>query len=165
MEYVYIGKIVNTHGIKGELRILSDFEKKDIVFRKGFSLYVGDGRRKEVIESYRHHKCFDMVTFEGYDNINEVLKYKGMEVYVDREDLGMNEDDFLFEDLVGLEIKENGEILGKVKELVYNGSGILLLVEGSKRFYIPKNDEFIKQVNVQEGYIECKNTKGLILWK
>lgn len=163
MEYVYIGKIVNTHGIKGELRILSDFEKKDIVFRKGFSLYVGDGRRKEVIESYRHHKCFDMVTFEGYDNINEVLKYKGMEVYVDREDLGMNEDDFLFEDLVGLEIKENGEILGKVKELVYNGSGILLLVEGSKRFYIPKNDEFIKQVNVQEGYIECKNTKGLIL--
>ena len=43
MDYVYIGKIVNTHGIKGELRIRSNFDKKDIVFKPGFTLYIGEG--------------------------------------------------------------------------------------------------------------------------
>ena len=163
MDYVYIGKIVNTHGIKGELRILSDFLKKDIVFKPGFVLYIGDGYHEETIETYRHHKCFEMVTFRGYDNINEVLKYKGLNVFVKREDLHLNDDDYLLEDLVGLSIKEDGEILGKVIEIVYNGSGTLLMVEGTKKFYIPNNKEFIVKVDLKKGEIECRNTKGLIL--
>ena len=163
MDLVYVGKIVNTHGIKGELRILSDFDKKDIVFKPGFALYVGMARRKEVIKTYRHHKCFEMVTFEGYDNINEVLKYKGEEVYINREDLNLDENDYILEDLIGLNIKENGEILGKVAEIVYNGSGTLLVIEGAKRFYIPNNKEFIVKVDFNNKEIECKNAKGLIL--
>ena len=76
MDYIYIGKIVNTHGIKGELRIKSDFERKNIVFRPGFVLYIGKGYVPEKISSYRKHKDYDMVTFEGYNNINQVLNYK-----------------------------------------------------------------------------------------
>jgi 16S rRNA processing protein RimM len=163
MDYVYVGKIVNTHGIKGELRIMSDFDKKDIVFKPGFVLYIGDGRRAETIETYRRHKCFDMVTFVGYNNINEVLRYKGLNVYANREDLNLNDNDYLLEDLVGLSIKDSGEILGKVVEIVYNGSGTLLVVEGTKKFYIPNNNEFIVKVDLKNGEIECKNTKGLIL--
>ncbi len=163
MDYVYVGKIVNTHGIKGELRILSDFEKKDVVFKEGFPLYIGEGHIKEIISGYRHHKSFDMVTFEGYDNINQVLNYKGMKVYANREDLNLKTDDFLLEDLIGFAIKDNGETLGKVKEIVYNGSGTLLVVEGTKTFYIPNNKEFVKKVNLETAEIECENAKGLIL--
>jgi len=163
MDYVYIGKIVNTHGIKGELRLLSDFDKKDKVFKEGFTIYIGDIRRKEVIASYRKHKMFDMITLEGYSNINEVLKYKGMEVFVNREDLDLSKDDYLLSDLIGLTIKEDGETLGKVVEIVYNGSSTLLEIEGTKHFYIPNNSEFIKEVNLEEKVIECKNAKGLML--
>ena len=163
MDLVYLGKIVNTHGIKGELRLLSDFDKKDLVFKPGFNIYIGDARRKEVIASYRHHKCFEMITLEGYDNINEVLKYKGMNVYINREDLYLDENDYLLEDLIGLNIKEGTEILGKVVEIVYNGSGTLLVVEGTKKFYIPNNKEFIIKVDFENKEIECKNAKGLIL--
>ena len=60
-DYVCIGKIVNTHGIKGELRILSDFELKNKVFKKGVNLYVGPEKQEFTITEYRHHKMFDMV--------------------------------------------------------------------------------------------------------
>ena len=89
-DFVYIGKIVNTHGIKGELRLLSKFSYKERVFVKGMTIYIGRNKEKEEIVSYRHHKCFEMITLKGYSNINEVLKYKGALVYVDRYDLKLS---------------------------------------------------------------------------
>ena len=80
MEYIYIGKIVNTHCIKGELRLLSDFEKKDRVFKSGINIFIGKEKQSETIKTYRHHKQFEMITLEGYTNINEVLKYKDQNV-------------------------------------------------------------------------------------
>ena len=97
MDYVYIGKIVNTHGIKGELRIRSNFDKKDIIFKPGFTLYVGEGYVAEEIVSYRPHKEFDMVTFKGYDNINQVLNYLKMNVYVKRSDLELSKDEYILD--------------------------------------------------------------------
>lgn len=163
MEYVYIGKIVNTHGIKGELRIRSDFDKKEIVFKPGFSLYIGEGHVKEEIVTYRRHKEFDMVTFKDYDNINQVLNYLKMNVYVKREDLNLDNNDYVLQDLVGLEVVENGEKFGKVAEIVYNGSSILLYVEAEKNFYIPYVDSYIKKVDLNNKEIEVNGVKGLIL--
>ena len=85
MDYIYIGKIVNTHGIKGELRILSDFEFKEKVFIPGFSFYIGKEKRKEIVKTYRHHKIFEMITMNGYNDIDQVLKYKGDYVFVNKE--------------------------------------------------------------------------------
>lgn len=48
MEYVYIGKIVNTHGIKGEVRLISNFERKDLVFKKNFKIYIGSLKKKKL---------------------------------------------------------------------------------------------------------------------
>ena len=163
MDYVYIGKIVDTHGIKGELRIRSNFDKKDIIFKPGFTLYVGEGYVEEEIVTYRHHKEFDMVTFKGYDNINQVLNYLKMNVYVRRSDLELSKDDYILDDLIGLSVEENGEMLGKVEEIVYNGINILLSVVGDKSFYIPKAGNFIKKVDLEKGKIETEGAKGLIL--
>lgn len=163
MDYVYIGKIVDTHGIKGELRIRSNFELKDVIFKEGFTLYVGEGHVPEKIASYRVHKNFDMVVFEGYNNINQVLNYLKMNVYVKRSDLQLDKDDYILDDLVGLNVIEDGESLGKVQEIVYNGSNILLSVVGDKNFYIPKNGDFIKNVDLEKGIVETSNAKGLIL--
>ena len=59
--YIYLGKIVNTHGIKGEIRILSDFDYKDIVFKKDFKIYIGKDKQEETINTYRVHKNYDMI--------------------------------------------------------------------------------------------------------
>lgn len=70
MNYLYIGKLVNTHGIKGEVRILSNFRHKDKVFVKGFKFYVGKDKKEYVVETYRKHKNFDMVVFKDNYDIN-----------------------------------------------------------------------------------------------
>ena len=163
MDYVYIGKIVNTHGIKGELRIRSNFELKDIVFKPGFTLYIGEGHVAEEIVTYRPHKEFDMVTFKGYDNINQVLNYLKMNVYVKRSDLDLAKDEYILDDLLGFSVEESGETLGKVEEIVYNGINILLSVVGEKSFYIPISGDFIKKVDLEKGIIETAGAKGLIL--
>ena len=74
MEYIYVGKIVNTHGIKGEIRILSDFKYKNEIFKENFKLYIGTQKQEMIIKSYRKHKMYDMVLFYDINDINEVLK-------------------------------------------------------------------------------------------
>ena len=68
---VYVGKIVSTHGIKGEIRILSDFDYKEKVFKVGNKLIIEN--QDYTIKSYRKHKNYDMVTLNNYNNINDVL--------------------------------------------------------------------------------------------
>ena len=162
MDYILIGKIVNTHGIKGELRLLSDFDKKEKVFKNNFNIYIGPNHIKETISSYRHHKMFDMITLIGYNNINEVLKYKYMDVYVKRSDLNLNDNDYLLEDLIGMEIIDNNESLGKVIDY-QNTNTVLLKISGVKEFYIPLVDEYIINVDTKNKIINVKNGKDLIL--
>lgn len=156
MEKVFVGKIVNTHGIKGELRIKSDFEKKELVFVVGKSLII----RNQVFEikTYRVHKDYDMVTFVGFDNINQVLIFKGEKVYVDRSQLALQNEDYLLADLISMQVFLEKESLGVVKDYT-NGLNPLLVVEKeNKTYYIPLKGNFIKKVNVKENTIEAYPT-------
>lgn len=162
-EFVYIGKVSNTHGIKGEIRIKSDFEKKSTVFQKGFKIYLGKNKECEIIDSYRVHKEYDMVTFKGKNNINDVIQYKQLPVYVRHEDLKLNDNEYVLQDLIGFSIIEDEKILGKVIDFMYNSSNILLEIEGNKHFYIPYNKAFIKKVDVTNKIIEVINSEGLII--
>lgn len=162
-EYIYLGKIVNTHGIKGELRLLSDFSKKDLVFKPGFKIYIGTSLIEETIATYRKHKNFDMITLKNYTNINEVLQYKNQKVYLKKSDLNLSANDYILEDLIGFAIYENEEYLGKISSLVYTKTNTLLYIEYQKNYYIPFINDFIKEVNVAEKKVFVKNAKGLIL--
>ena len=163
MEYINIGKIVNTHGIKGEVRILSNFKFKEKVFIKDFIIYIGKEKHKEIITSYRPHKAFDMITMEGITNINDVLKYKGEYVYINKSDLKLESNEYLDEDLIKFNVIMNKKIVGQVKkirkdtyqkQLVVNKEGIEVLV--------PLVYGIIKNINLKEQTIELENIEGLI---
>ena len=161
MDYISVGKIVNTHGIKGELRILSDFELKNQVFIIGKNIYIGDSFIKEEIASYRKHKEFDMITLKDYNNINQVLKYLRKQVYVKREDL--NIDKYLMTDLIGFDVYLKEQKIGKIIDFVYNGSNKLLVVEGLKKFYIPMVEDFVNKVDINNCKVDVTDiVKGLI---
>jgi 16S rRNA processing protein RimM len=105
-----------------------------------------------------------MVTLKGYSNINEVLKYLKLLVYVKKEDIELKSDEYILEELVGLNVIEDGICLGKVNEIVYNNSNILLnVVSNEHSFYIPNNANFIKKVNLDNNEVIVENAKGLIL--
>lgn len=159
MKYVYIGKIVNTHGIKGEIRILSDFLYKEEVFKKGRVFYIGKEKTKETMRTYRPHKQYDMITFEGIDDINEVLKYKGKPIYIDRSDLQI--DGYVTEDLLNLVVQSDHEI-GKVTDVLTSKAGRILVVNGKHKNMIPFVDAFIEEVNLEKQYIKIKEIEGLI---
>lgn len=163
MNYICIGKIVNTHGIKGEVRLLSNFKYKNKVFKKGMLIYIGKNKEKEVIFSYRPHKQFDMITMEGYININQVLKYKGMKVYINKEDLILKEDEYLDEDLIGLDVMINNKVVGVVKNIEKYPQQNLILVKNSKKeFLIPYVSDIIEEINFEKRYISIQDIKGLV---
>ena len=95
MNYLYIGKLVNTHGIQGEVRILSKFRHKDKVFVKGFKFYVGKDKKEYVVETYRKHKNFDMVVFKDNYDINLIEHLKGSFVYINKDELKLDKNKFL----------------------------------------------------------------------
>ncbi len=150
MEYIYAGKIVNTHGIKGEGRILSTFSDKSI-FNKDKVIYVGKNYEPLTITSYRVHKNYDMVTFEGINDINEVLKYKGNNVYV------LNNINTV-ETLIGYEVYTD-HLIGTVSDILY-GVKYSILKVGSNM--IPYIDEFIINVDNDNKKLYIKEIEGLI---
>lgn len=163
MEYVYIGKIVNTHGIKGEVRLLSKFKFKSKVFIPSIKIYIGKDKIEEEINTYRPHKQFDMITMKGYTNINEVLKYKGSRVYINKEDLLLDKGEYLDEDLIGLNVIVDNKVVGKVIRLdIYPHQNLLVVKVEGKSCLIPYVSDIIEEVNFNEGYIAIKNIKGLI---
>ncbi len=164
MDYVLIGKIVNTHGIKGEIRIISDFEFKDKVFVPGFNIYIGKDKIKETITSYRHHKIYEMITMDGYKDINEVIKYLKENVYILKKDLKLNDNEYLDKDLIDFKVYESDNLIGVVSNITYASetNKLLEVLNNDKKILIPFNDEFVININLQEKRIDVKLIKGMI---
>lgn len=161
MKLIQIGKIVNTHGIKGELRLLSKFPYKDKIFIKDMIIYINKDN-KETINTYRRHKNFDMITLNGYNNINEVLKYKGKYVYVDQNDISLEENKYLDEEIIGLHAiyEETDKGIVKVIER-YDKTSLLVIKDNDKEYLIPYNENMIEKVDINKKNIYIKNIKGL----
>lgn len=161
MKYICIGKIVNTHGIKGELRILSDFSHKEVVFQEKIPLYIGREKEEKKIISYRIHKQYDMVLFEGINTIDSALPFKGRWVYINRDDLKI--EGILEEDLIGLTAKSKEQILGTVTAIEKGFlQDRLLILKETKKIRIPYVDAFIKNIDLEKGEIEIEKIEGLI---
>lgn len=158
MKFINIGKIVNTHGIKGELRILSDFRYKDKVFKKGMKFYVGKEKEEFIVNSYRFHKIFDMVTFVGFNNINDVLYLKGRQVFINSEDLKLDDGEIYIENLIGYEVIFGEKSIGKVTDVMYNSKANDNLRVGD--ILIPYVKDFI--IKIEDGKIYIKEIGGLL---
>ena len=163
MKYVLIGKIVNTHGLKGEIRILTDFRYKEKVFIPNMKVYIGSSKIEETINTYRHHKIFEMITLKGYNNINEILKYKGDYLFINREDLKLGPNEFLDEELINLSVYVDNLLIGTVKKIDKHSKNELLVVKNNEKDYlIPYNFDIILSINIKEKRIDIQNIKGLI---
>ena len=161
MTLIKIGKIVNTHGIKGELRLLSKFPYKDKVFINNMKIYI-DKKDIEVINTYSKHKNFDMITLKGYSNINEVLKYKGKYVYVDNNDIVLDNNKYLDEDLIGLNVIYEDNDKGIITDIERYDKTVLFNIKGNdKEYLIPYNDNLIDKIDINDKKIYIKDIKGL----
>ena len=150
MKYIFIGRIVNTHALKGEVRIVSDFEFKDRIFKENTFLYIGENKDKEIIETYRKHKQFDMVKFKGIDYINDVLKYKGSKVYIDESTLNLKDDEILISELINMDVYNDNKYVGKITEYRSDNGNNMLRVNNK---LIPYNKDFITKIDKENKSI------------
>jgi len=166
MEFVKIGEICNTHGIKGELKIISfsDFENER--YKKDSFVYIGEDKIKEIVKGYRHHNGFTLLTLKDKEDINLVLKYKGKNIYSSIDDVKpLSNGKYYFKDLIGLDIKVNGKTVGKCIDVESGISSNYLRVELSNKqlklipyVYGP----IVKEVNLKDLFIEIIDMEGLL---
>ena len=161
--YINVGKIVNSFGIKGEVKIISDFEYQERIFKRDFPLYIGPNKIKEEIKEHRVHKNNHLVLFKNYQNINEILKYKGQNVYIKRSDLKLNSNEYLLSDLIGLNVYDNTQNIGVVIDYQNDLNNPLLLVKGVKKFYLPLNSNYLVNVDLENKKIETDKGSELII--
>lgn len=157
MNLIKVGHVSNTHGLKGEIRILSNFRFKENAFKISNKLYIMNDEL--IIKSYRKHKEFDMVTFKELDNIDDVLIYKGEDVYIDRDTLEY--DGYLDEDLIGLSVYNKDILMGKVVEIMKTTAHDILVIQNGKKHMVPNIDEFIKNIDLVNKRIDINYIKGL----
>lgn len=161
MDKIYIGKIVNTHGIKGEIRILSNFDFKDNAFKVGSHIIVGDETYQ--INSYRKHKQFDMITLDGYHDINDVLFLLKKKVYKNKEELKLSKDQILDEDLITYTVIDKDKKSGIIKEIFYaSPTNKILRVKFEKEVLIPLASPMIKNIDQDKKTIEVELIEGMM---
>ena len=146
MNKLYIGKIVNTHGIKGELRIIDNLtnKQKEEIFKIGSNLIIDEKLYKII--GYRVHKGYDMVAFEGFNNINEVLFLKGKRVYKSNEEINLNNEDVLDSELITYKVKTTDNLEGKILDVEETGNNykIIRLLINNREVLIPYHKDFVK---------------------
>ena len=153
---LYIGKFVNTHGIKGEIKILSDFKYKEDIFKKNSIFYIGD--EKYTVNTYRKHKQFDMVTFKGIEDINQIIKLKGSKIYIKKDDYNFS--GILNEQLYGKKVYDKDKYIGTLKKIIKNANQEILVIQNkNKEYLIPYVDEFVKEIKES---IHLELIKGFI---
>lgn len=164
-----VGKIVNTHGIKGEVRVISKTDFAEERYKPGNTLYLFmDGRNEPVevtVNTHRLHKQFHLLQFKERQNLNEVEELKNAIIKVPEEELGeLNEGEFYFHEIIGEVFTEEGELIGKVKEILTPGANDVWVIgrKGKKDALIPYIESVVKHIDVREKKIEIELMEGLI---
>ena len=150
---VFIGKVVSTHGIKGEIKILSSFEFKNKVFQVGGEIIIDNQPYK--IKSYRVHKKFDMITLDGFNNINDVLFLLKQKVFIKKELLELSGNEVLDEDLISFNVLTTEGKKGIIKEIFYasENNKVLRVLIDEQQVLIPYFSPFVKDIDKEKRQI------------
>lgn len=167
-EYISVGKILNFHGIQGEAKVGFSKDQQDflktlkIVYIKQNSDYI-----KFEVSQIKFNKSFALIKFKGINSINDLIPYKGCLIFVEeqtiRENLG--EDEFLIDELTGLEVFDlDNNKIGVIVGVSNNGANYMLSVKSKtkKNSLVPFVKELVPNVDIKGKKVVINNIKGLI---
>ena len=167
MEYIEIGQIVNTNGLKGVVKVnpftddISKFEELKYIY-----IQLKSELRKVKIEQVRYNKNQVLLKLEGIDSIEEAEKYRNFYLKIEKkcqEELG--EDTYYIVDLIGINVySENDEYLGTIEDVFPTGSNDVYVVKDNlgKQILVPAIAEVVKEVELKNKKMVIKIIPGLI---
>lgn len=166
---VRVGQIVNTQGLRGEVRIYPLTNNKER-FEELKDVYLEDRTNLRLeIEKVRYKNQLVILKFKGLDSINDVEKFKNKFILIGKEDIKeLPEDTYYIFDLVGLDAyEEDNTYIGKLVDVIQNSAQDLYVVEhkdNKKKIHIPAVKEFIKEIDIEKNIIKVKLIEGMIEW-
>jgi len=156
-QFLETGEIVNTHGIRGEVKLLPWADAPEFILEFD-ELYI-DGRAY-AIESARVQKTCVLLKLEGVDTVEEAIKLRGKVVSVDRTDIELEEGSYFIADLIGLPVFADGEEIGKIKEVLTPPGNDVYVVRGKHEYMIPVVQEFVLDVDLEHG-VQVRLIEGM----
>lgn len=158
-QFLEAGKIVNTHGIRGEVKIQPWTSTPD--FLTGFSTIYIDNTPVRMLHC-RVHKTLLIAQLEQIDNVEDAMRLKNKVVYIDREDARLEEGEFFIQDILGAYVQdESGVRLGTLKDVMELPAGNVYVVEGDREILIPAVPDFILHTDAEAGVITVRLIKGM----
>jgi 16S rRNA processing protein rimM len=168
MNYFNVGKIVNTQGLQGEMRVLSVTDFAEERFKKGNILALFDKKDQFVMDveiaSHRKVKNFDIIKFKGMYHINDIEKFRDFTLKVREEDLTDLEDgEFYYHEIIGLEVYENDILLGRIKEILQPGANDIWVVKrkGKRDLLLPYIPPVVLGIDIGQGRVDVEIPEGL----
>lgn len=166
MDYITIGTMVNTHGLKGEVKIKpqTHFVEERFAKRAHIFLQYENNLLELEIKSVREHKGMLLVCFEGYTDINQVEAWKGSKLFIKEEQLTpLDEDEIYYRDLLDMQVETtSGQELGNVSEIIETGANIVIRVKGEREVLIPYVKTFIKEVHMEDKKLIVELLDGML---
>ncbi|WP_034452104.1 ribosome maturation factor RimM [Butyrivibrio sp. AE2032] len=168
-ETFQVGVIASTHGLQGEVNVFPTTEDPDRFKKlKKVTLHTQRGEELELdIVSARFFKKFVIVKFKQFNDINEVEKFRGCELTIDRKDaIKLEPGEFYCADLIGLTIvDEEGTELGILTEILQTGANDVYEMtrkDSDEKVYIPAIKDCVKNIDVEERKIVIHVMPGLL---
>jgi 16S rRNA processing protein RimM len=164
---LWVGKVVKTQGIKGEVRVLTGGENAG-TFREGNAVYLedGQGRRKTLtVQSSRLHRRLTIISFREIKRIEEAEELVGCSVFINKENLqDLPPDEFYWHQLIGLQVRtEEGLDVGTLEEVFSTGSNDVFVVrKKGQEVLIPATDEVVRKIDLDGKTLVIRPLEGLL---
>ena len=158
LQYIDAGEIVTTHGIKGEMKVLPWVDDPEVLCE--FDRVRIDGKEYSI-EDCRIQKTCNLLKLEGIDTMEAAQAMRGKTVQLYREDI---DDEVIFAaELIGVEVFCNGELLGKIKDVLdYPGNSVYVVKgPGKCEYMIPAVNEFILSTDLEKNEMQVKIIEGM----
>lgn len=162
-QYLEAGKIVTTHGIKGEVKIMpyTDYPELLCEFDRLFS---GKNHEEINVERSRVSKNMVIAKLEGYDTPEAAEKLRNKILYMHRDDLELDEDTYFIQDLIGIEVSDadSGFVYGKITDVMQTGANDVYVIQGKEREYlVPAIPEVVISTDIDENTMTIRPLEGL----
>ena len=156
LQFIEAGEIVTTHGIKGEVKVLCWLDDPEMLCE--FDRCRIDGKEVEI-EQCRVQKTCNLVKLSGVDTMEAAQAMRGKIIELYREDI---DDEVIFAaELIGMEVFCNGELIGKIKEVLDYPGNSVYVIKGTREYMIPAVKEFILSTDMEKNEMQVKLIEGM----
>lgn len=161
-EYLEAGKIVTTHGIRGEVKIMPYTDTPELLCEFD-RLFMGKDKAEIYIDRARVAKNMVIAKIEGIDTVEAAEKYRNKVLFMHRDDLELDEDTYFIQDLIDMEVKDadSGFVYGKITDVLQNGANDVYVIKGGREYLVPAIPDVVISTDIDSNIMLIRPLEGL----